>query len=123
MAAKGSLEDLLAVAQTLLARLEPQATFDALLARKAEFEKEPRFLAPLITAAMALKKHQEAQGWALDRVRLTTEPALLDEAIRQTLQVLEGAAASTCRAPKAARSLATFSSRFLALPELLDLNL
>jgi|GEM_PF-2334872 len=94
LAAKGSLEDLLAVAQTLLARLEPQATFDALLARKAEFEKEPRFLAPLITAAMALKKHQEAQGWALDRVRLTTEPALLDEAIRQTLQVLEGAAAT-----------------------------
>jgi tetratricopeptide (TPR) repeat protein len=91
LAAKGGLEQLLTAAQALLTRLEPKTALEVLRAREKEFGQEPRFLTPLITAAIAMKEHAAAAPWALARVRLTTETTLLDDAIRQTMEVLEGA--------------------------------
>ncbi|MFZ4767177.1 MAG: tetratricopeptide repeat protein, partial [Roseimicrobium sp.] len=114
LAAKGGLEEVLAVAQALLARVEPQAAFEILRARHAEFGQETRFLAPLITASAAIKEHKSAVPWAMDRVRLTQDAAMLDDAIHQALDVLEAAkeTASSLASLKAA-AMPSFPERAL----------
>lgn len=91
LAAKGDQEQVLAVAQTLMARVEGQAAYDLLKSRAAEFEREPRYLAQLCMAALAVKASTEATPWALAWVKGSQNPDLLDEAVRRAVEVLKEA--------------------------------
>ncbi len=94
LAAKGSEDEVINVAQALIARQEGTAALQVLTARVSEFGKDPRYLAPLLLASITSRQYAPAIPWALDRVRLTADTALLDDAIRQAMQVLAGAQAT-----------------------------
>ncbi|RBP46022.1 tetratricopeptide repeat protein [Roseimicrobium gellanilyticum] len=91
LAAKGDQEQVLAVAQALLARLEAKTAYEVLRSRMSEFGKDPRYLAPLLTAAITVKEQKTVAPLAVERVRLTLDSGMLEDAIRQAVQVLEGA--------------------------------
>ncbi|QIF02418.1 tetratricopeptide repeat protein [Roseimicrobium sp. ORNL1] len=91
LAAKGDQEQVLAVSQALLARQEAKAAHEVLMSRLGEFGKDPRYLAPLLTAAISVKEEKAAVPLALDRVRLTIDPGMLEDSIRQAVQILENA--------------------------------
>lgn len=91
LAAKGDQEQVLAVSQALLARQEAKTAHEVLMSRLGEFGKDPRYLAPLLTAAISVKEEKAAVPLALDRVRFTTDPGMLEDSIRQAVQILESA--------------------------------
>lgn len=91
LAVKGDQEQVLAVAQALLARQEARPAYEVLQSRLGEFGKDPRYLAPLLTAAINIKEHKSAVPLAVERVKLTADPGMLEDAIRQAVQVLAGA--------------------------------
>ncbi len=91
LAAKGGQEEVLAMAQALLARLEAAAAYEVLKKRVGEFGSDVRYLAVLVTAAHAAKDDAAAVPWVLTRVQGTQDFDALDEAIRQASEILRGA--------------------------------
>ncbi|HSI64854.1 MAG TPA: hypothetical protein VLE43_17130, partial [Candidatus Saccharimonadia bacterium] len=91
LATKGDQEQVLAVSQALLARLEAKTAYEVLQSRLADFGKDPRYLAPLLTAAISIKEQKAAVPLALERVRLTADAGMLEDAIRQAVMILDGA--------------------------------
>ena len=93
LAAKGDQEQVLAVSQALLARQEPKTAYEVLQSRLGDFGKDPRYLASLLTAAISIKEQKAVVPLAMERVRLTEDAGMLEDAIRQAVLVLDGAKA------------------------------
>lgn len=111
IAAKGDLDQLIATAQTLMSRQEPATARDVLKAREAEFGKESRFMALLIQTMLAQsdpaaegKKRTPAEAAKIrvdnaiaclplvrERLRITTDPAMVEDVLRQAMDVLKTA--------------------------------
>lgn len=91
LAESGDRDQLLAVAQTLIARSENEAAFGLLEKKVEEYQDDSRVLTALNSAAVALKQFKKAQPWAMKRIALASDPEALDNALRQGMQVLSGA--------------------------------
>ncbi|MFC5453522.1 tetratricopeptide repeat protein [Prosthecobacter fluviatilis] len=89
LAKKGTLAQLMAVGQALMARLEPQVALEVLQARQPEFPGDERLLGLLINAALGSKKASDAIPWAVARVRATANVAFMDDALRQAVACLK----------------------------------
>lgn len=90
--AKGAdLAQTLQVARTLSARTEHEAALELLKERIADIKREPLFLGQLVTTALALKKHEEAIPWAVERVTLAETAPDLESAIDQAAMTIEHA--------------------------------
>ncbi len=89
LAQTGDATQLIALGQALMSRNEAEAVLDILQGRTVEFAQNERFLGILVNAALAAKKDDEAQAWALSRVRVTLDLNLLDDALRQCVIATE----------------------------------
>ncbi len=83
-----SRSKLVRVARLLAARQEHQASFDLMFARFEDFKLNPVYLGQLCTAAVALKKHEQAVPWALSRVRYSQTVLDLNSCMGQAIQVI-----------------------------------
>ncbi|SKA77879.1 Tetratricopeptide repeat [Prosthecobacter debontii] len=104
LAKTDDLEQLLAIAQSLTTRLEPDAAREVLYEHREKFSQEDRYLTALIHATLnsreinakeeadrvqlRLNRLKEAIPWALTRVRLARDESLLEDAVRQTVELL-----------------------------------
>ncbi len=95
IAAKGSIDDLLRVSQAMMSRLEPRAAQDALEPRLKEFEKDARYLAALIPAAISNKAFADALRWARQRLMMINEPEPVLDSIRQIRTIITASPEAT----------------------------
>ena len=79
---------LIRVARLLSSRREHQAAFDLMFERFDDFKLNPGYLGQLCTAAVALKKHEQAVPWVLARVRYSQTVLDLNTCIGQAVQVI-----------------------------------
>jgi tetratricopeptide (TPR) repeat protein len=91
LAEAGDVAQKLQVARTLSTRNENEAALELLKGGLEKVKNDPLYLGQIATAALALKKYDEAIPWAEDRVRLADQPADLEAAVDQAATVIERA--------------------------------
>ncbi len=89
--AEGSLDDLLRVAQAVLAQQDPALAFESLQAREKEFAENPRYLSVLIRVALVKKEARMAVPWARRWLSVAHDSSELEAALKQTRIVLQDA--------------------------------
>lgn len=125
-------DELLAVAQALMTRLEPEVARAVLLEKLALHGKSDRFLAALIQATLTsreadakeeedavqlrMTRLKEAVPWTMERVRMTADASQMDEVLRQAMELLKQAAVmkETMEALKAQPNLSIQERALLA---------
>ena len=91
LAKSGDIPQTLQVARTLSTRNENEAALDLLKSGLEKVKNDPLYLGQTVTAALALKKYDEAIPWAEERVRLADQPADLESAVDQAATAIERA--------------------------------